>query len=109
MESRASVHPVSVLEDHEYYQVPVMIPETVFESPEQSAAEDLCLCEAEHSDDLRSRCGLNRDVQQFGWDIWAGPGENSTNVLRPPPAVYPGDANLQDNHNLRFLTVHDIV
>ncbi|KAJ0109660.1 hypothetical protein J7T55_014222 [Diaporthe amygdali] len=109
MESRASVHPVSVLEDHEYYQVPVMIPETVFESPEQSAAEDLCLCEAEHSDDLRSRYGLNRDVQQLGWDIWAGPGENSTNVLRPPPAVYPGDANLQDNHNLRFLTVHDIV
>ncbi|KAH8783119.1 hypothetical protein F5883DRAFT_482874, partial [Diaporthe sp. PMI_573] len=41
MESRATVQPASVLEYHEYYQVPVMIPETVLESPEHMATEDM--------------------------------------------------------------------
>lgn len=96
VESRATVYPASVLDDQEYYQVPVMIPETVFEGPEQMATADLYECAERRSG------GMN-------WDIWAGPCHNTPTIPKPPPAVYPGDENLHDNPNLRFLTVHDIV
>lgn len=96
VESRATVYPASVLDDQEYYQVPVMIPETVFEGPEQMATEDLYEC-------------AERRGRGMSWDIWAGPGHNAAAVPQPPPVVYPGDENLHDTPNLRFLTVHDIV
>lgn len=106
MESRATVHPASVLDDHEYYQVPVMIPETVLETPEHMATEGNFACQ--------ERNGLGRtpaveDIEGMSWDIWAGPTGNIPNLPKPPPAVYPGDENIQDNPNLRFLTVHHIV
>lgn len=112
MESRATVHPTSVLDDHEYYQVPVTIPETVFENPGHMAAEDLRLYATKCSDDIRSRYESSKGVEGVEgqpWDIWAGPGESSAYIPKPLPAVYPGDQNLQDNPNLRFLTVHDAV
>lgn len=73
-----------------------MIPETVFEGPEQMATADLY----ERGEGRGG--GLN-------WDIWAGPCHNTPTIPKPPPTVYPGDENLHDNPNLRFLTVHDIV
>lgn len=112
LESRTSVHPSSVLDDHEYYQVPVMIPETVFESPEQMATEDLHACGERRRDALFPRSGPTQetgDVEGMSWEIWAGPCDNTPNIPKPPPVVYPGDENLQDSPNLRFLTVHGIV
>lgn len=112
MESRASVHPSSVLDDPEYYQVPVMIPETVFESPEQVTTEDPFACVERRSDAFHSRLGPTQEMENIegmSWEIWAGPSDNNLNVPKPPPPVYPGDENLQDTPNLRFLTIHDIV
>ena len=106
MESRATVQPASVLEYHEYYQVPVMIPETVFESPEHMATEDMFARRERRR--LGSTPGVE-DVEGMSWDIWAGPSENAPNVPRPPPVVYPGVENVQDSPNLRFLTVHHVV
>lgn len=73
-----------------------MIPDTVFEGPEQMGAEDLHEC--------AERRGRGRS-----WDIWAGPCHDAPAVPQPPPAVYPGDENLHDTPSLHFLTVHDIV
>ncbi|POS71417.1 hypothetical protein DHEL01_v210187 [Diaporthe helianthi] len=106
MESKATVHPVSVLDNQEYYQVPVMIPETVIEKPEQLAIMDNWACQ--------ERDGLGptprvEDIEDLAWDIWAGPTADIPNLPKPPPAVYPGDENIQDNPNLRFLTVHHLV
>lgn len=112
MESRATVYPASVLDDHEYYQVPVMIPETVFENPEQKMTEDIRACGERGNDALRSRFGPTQgveDVEGMSWDIWAGPSDNGPHIPKPPPAVYPGDEYLQDTPNLRFLTMHDVV
>lgn len=113
MDSRAMAYPALALDDHEYYQVPVMIPETVFESPEQMTTEDIYACGERRYNALRSRSGLTQgaleDVEGMAWDIWAGPSDNAPNLPKPPPAVYPGDENLQDIPNLRFITVHDIV
>lgn len=106
MESRATVHPASVLDDHEYYQVPVMIPETVFESPEHTGTEDI-FARGERRG-LGATPGVE-DVEGMSWDIWAGPCNNAPSVPRPPPPVYPGDENVQDSPNLQFLTVHHIV
>lgn len=112
MESRGSVHPASVLDDHEYYQVPIMIPETVFEGPEQMTTKDIFACGESRSNTSCSGLGSTEgreDVEAMSWDIWVGPDDNAPNIPKPPPAVYPGDENLQDTPNLRFLTVHDIV
>ena len=112
MESRATVYPTSVLDDQEYYQVPVMIPETVFEGPEQMATEDAFACGEGSRDALRGRLGPTQemdDAEGMSCDIWAGPCDNAPNVSRPPPVVYPGEENVHDAPNLRFLTVHDIV
>lgn len=106
MESRATVHPASVLDDHEYYQVPVMIPETVLETPEHMAAKDNFACQ--EGSRLSSTLGVE-DIEGMSWDIWAGPTDNIPKLPKPPPAVYPGDENIRDNPNLRFLTVHHIV
>lgn len=96
VESRATVYPASILDDQEYYQVPVMIPETVFEGPEQMATDDHHACTERRGGGMK-------------WDIWAGPCRNAPDIPEPPPAVYPGDENLHDTPNLRFLTVHNIV
>lgn len=109
MESRATVYPTSILDDHEYYQVPVMIPETVFESPEQMVTENLYASRESYADASRLGSTRGAEVEGMRWDIWAGPDDHAPTVLQPPPAVYPGDENLQDTPNLRFLTVHDIV
>ncbi|KAG8165679.1 hypothetical protein KVR01_004231 [Diaporthe batatas] len=106
MESRATVHPVSVLDDPEYYQVPVMIPETVLETPEHMATEENFVCQERSR--LKPIPGVE-DIEGMSWDIWAGPTDNIPNLPKPPRAVYPGDASIEDSPNLRFLTVHHIV
>jgi hypothetical protein len=107
MESRAALPPASLFEDREYYQVPVMIPETVLESPEHMATEGIFSNGETRGLGFPGLAEVGH-VLGTSWDIWAGPSDDvpGASVFKLPPAVYPGDENTGDSPNLRFLTIH---